>query len=377
MRDFLILVKCLIFSSLMFAQTGQTDLRFVIDDIDCENNKLFVILELKAFSAMTNFNLADQNYRFSFTRALDNPALEEELEISGFVNIAGTNSFYGMHTLTGSLDTVVSYNIELSGGDGYPIDEENWIQIGKISFDIVDPEDCFNIRWHTKDPIDFPPTFVAEKFDESLLSTEEGTYESSASCFTVACNTAPSAEDDFATTEENVPVDIDVLSNDSDPDGNLDPSTVTIANMPPASQAVVSVNPVNGMVTVNPTVGFSGNINPFNYVVCDIIGACSTGTIQVNVIPLLTNVNEVDLKDKIAIYPTITDQDVTIDIDSNINTEELTIQVLNNLGQLVINNNTIQNTTLTKVSLVNLPSGYYFFHIRLEHQVLTQKVFKH
>jgi len=70
--------------------------------------------------------MSEQNYRFSFTRdELSNPRISKELTISGFVpggpGTNGTNGFtlYSPHNLVGSLDTVVSYNVELAGGDGY------------------------------------------------------------------------------------------------------------------------------------------------------------------------------------------------------------------------------------------------------------------
>jgi len=69
----------------------------------------------------------EQNYRFSFNRAaLANPRIVEELTISGFIGGADLPqmrtlgfTLFSPHNLTGSLDTVMSYNVELAGGDGY------------------------------------------------------------------------------------------------------------------------------------------------------------------------------------------------------------------------------------------------------------------
>ncbi|MGH1368912.1 MAG: Ig-like domain-containing protein, partial [Maritimibacter sp.] len=52
---------------------------------------------------------------------------------------------------------------------------------------------------------------------------------------------APVAEDDTATTPEDTPVVIDVLANDSDPDG--DPLEVTEATSP---DGTVVIDPVTG-----------------------------------------------------------------------------------------------------------------------------------
>ena len=45
-------------------------------------------------------------------------------------------------------------------------------------------------------------------------------------------NDPPVAHDDTATTDEDTPVDIDVLANDDDPDGTLDPTSVAITGLP-------------------------------------------------------------------------------------------------------------------------------------------------
>ncbi|MEI9699444.1 Ig-like domain-containing protein, partial [Moellerella wisconsensis] len=48
----------------------------------------------------------------------------------------------------------------------------------------------------------------------------------------------PDAQDDGASTQENTPVAIDVLGNDSDKDGDLDPTSVTVVT-PPSQGKVV------------------------------------------------------------------------------------------------------------------------------------------
>ena len=55
-----------------------------------------------------------------------------------------------------------------------------------------------------------------------------------------AVNDAPQVDDDTATTDEDMPVTIDVLANDSDVDGNLDPATVQVVSGP--SDGATTVN---------------------------------------------------------------------------------------------------------------------------------------
>jgi uncharacterized repeat protein (TIGR01451 family)/gliding motility-associated-like protein len=79
-------------------------------------------------------------------------------------------------------------------------------------------------------------------------------------------NDAPVAVDDNATTVENTPINIDILNNDSDPDGNLDPTSVSIISGP--SNGTVSINPVTGATTYTPNPSFTGT-DSFVYSVCD------------------------------------------------------------------------------------------------------------
>jgi hypothetical protein len=100
-----------------------------------------------------------------------------------------------------------------------------------------------------------------------------------------AANDPPVANDDTATTAEDTPVTIDVLANDFDVDGNLDPTTVTILS-PPANGST-SVDPVTGEVTYTPDPDYNGS-DSFTYRVCDSLGACSIGAalVSTTIIPI-------------------------------------------------------------------------------------------
>ncbi len=85
-------------------------------------------------------------------------------------------------------------------------------------------------------------------------------------------NQSPLAVDDNATTVPGNSVVITVTSNDSDPDGTIDPTSVAIASGPANGTASVNVN--NGVVTYTPNSGFSGS-DSFTYTVKDNLGAAS------------------------------------------------------------------------------------------------------
>ncbi|MDA1013516.1 MAG: Ig-like domain-containing protein [Planctomycetota bacterium] len=90
-------------------------------------------------------------------------------------------------------------------------------------------------------------------------------------------NVAPTANVDFATTTENVPVTIDVLANDSDANG--DSLTVSINTQPANGTAGVNLDDT---ITYVPNGGFSG-IDSFTYLIDDGNGGTATATVSITV----------------------------------------------------------------------------------------------
>ncbi|MEO1464567.1 MAG: Ig-like domain-containing protein, partial [Pseudomonadota bacterium] len=84
-------------------------------------------------------------------------------------------------------------------------------------------------------------------------------------------NIAPLALDDSASTDPGQAVTIDVLANDSDSDGALDPNTVTVVSAP--TNGTFNVN-ADGSITYTPNTGFQGS-ETFTYTVADNLGASS------------------------------------------------------------------------------------------------------
>src|SRR3972149_3130866 len=94
-------------------------------------------------------------------------------------------------------------------------------------------------------------------------------------------NNPPVANDDVASTTEDTSVVIDVLINDTDADGTLDPATVTVVSGPVSG--TTSVNTTTGEITYTPYPGFFG-LDSFSYTVDDNLGAASNiATVYVTV----------------------------------------------------------------------------------------------
>jgi uncharacterized repeat protein (TIGR01451 family) len=127
--------------------------------------------------------------------------------------------------------------------------------------------------------------------DSGALSYEE--------VFTVAItngNDPPVAVDDSDTTDSDTPVTIDVLHNDSDPDGD----TLTVTSVTQGADGSVVNN--NDDVTYTPVLGFSGT-DSFTYTVSDGNGGSDTATVTVTVTKTLARINvQIDTGPTAAIY---------------------------------------------------------------------------
>src|SRR5205085_7810549 len=90
-------------------------------------------------------------------------------------------------------------------------------------------------------------------------------------------NAAPVAADDSATPVSPGPVTVDVLTNDSDPDGD----TLAVTSTTSATSGAVVINP-DGTVTYTPVVGFTGS-DGFDYTVDDGHGGTATAHVTIAV----------------------------------------------------------------------------------------------
>ena len=130
-------------------------------------------------------------------------------------------------------------------------------------------------------------------------------------------NHDPNAVDDTAETDEDVGIDIDVLANDSDPDG--DPLSVT--GTPTALHGTVTINP-DGSLHYEPDPDYNGP-DTISYQVTDGHGGTDTATVDVTVNPVN---DDPDAVDDLASTPE--DTLVTIDLtgnDSDVDGDPLTV----------------------------------------------------
>ncbi len=126
-----------------------------------------------------------------------------------------------------------------------------------------------------------PPAgyFGYDAFDYSASDGQGGTASATAGIKVIKANLAPTVNGDGVATNEDTPVTVDVLANDSDPDG--DP--LTIDSVVQGSNGVVMVN-TDGTLTYTPDPDFHGT-DSFTYTASDPYDACETATVTVTVTP--------------------------------------------------------------------------------------------
>ncbi len=102
-----------------------------------------------------------------------------------------------------------------------------------------------------------------------------------------AINDPPTAVDDPLSTDEDQPITVNTLANDSDVDGSLDATTVTVTAGP--GNGTTDVDPVNGEITYTPTLNTNG-VDMFTYRICDngtpLPSLCSTADVTITVTPI-------------------------------------------------------------------------------------------
>ncbi|MBQ4827631.1 tandem-95 repeat protein, partial [Leisingera sp. HS039] len=159
----------------------------------------------------------------------------------------------------------------------------------------------------------------SDSFSYTVSDGQGGTAVATVTVTVAPAPDAPAAQDDAASGEQDGPIQIDVLANDSDADG--DALSIDVSGSVPAhGQVAVS----NGQITYTPDPGFTG-ADSFSYAVSDGT-ASSTATVTVTVYE--TNAAPVAAPDA-GTAPE--DQAVAIDVlanDSDANGDPLTVTAL-------------------------------------------------
>ena len=169
----------------------------------------------------------------------------------------------------------------------------------------------------------------SDTFDVTVSDGNGGTATQTINMRVDIINTAPVAEDDTFTVNEDVTTELDVLANDSDSDNTLDGTSITL--LTDVSNGTLTYNN-DGTFSYTPDADFNGN-DSFVYTLADSDGASDTATATITV----EAVNDA---------PVAVDDALTIDEDSGAST----LDVLANDSDV---DNSLEGTNITLLTGVS------------------------
>jgi hypothetical protein len=138
----------------------------------------------------------------------------------------------------------------------------------------------------------------------------------------------PVAVNDSASTNEDTPVIINVIANDTDADGTINVTTVNVTAQP--GHGTAGVNPTTGEVTYTPASNYNGS-DSFTYTVKDNANATSNGAtvaITVNAVndaPVAVN-DSAGTNEDTSVIINVTSNDTDVDGSINVTTVNVTAQ---------------------------------------------------
>jgi hypothetical protein len=158
--------------------------------------------------------------------------------------------------------------------------------------------------------------FGTDTFTYTISDGAGGTSSAVVTVVVAPVNDAPQALGGAVSTDEDTALDIEVMANDSDPDGDL----LTLDSVTQPSHGTVMAT--GNVATYAPAAGFHGE-DSFTYTISDGRGGTSTSTIRITVVP----VNDTPLVEDDGAF---TDEDIAVTIavlanDSDPDGDTLTI----------------------------------------------------
>ncbi|MEG9305041.1 Ig-like domain-containing protein, partial [Psychrobacter celer] len=170
---------------------------------------------------------------------------------------------------------------------------------------------------------------------EYVVSDNAGLKSNEASITVDYPQNPPIAENDIVEGETGQPVIIDVVANDSDPEKDIDPTSVKlidpvtgdeITSLVVNGEGIWEVNSTTGKVTFTPELGFNNDPTPINYIVSDKTGLKSNeATITVDY-PAVVSINGTTSLNETAADGSTNEATYTVSI-SKPSTEDTIIEV--------------------------------------------------
>ncbi len=211
-------------------------------------------------------------------------------------NFAGTDAFtYEINNSEGGTDTatvnvtVLNGNLPVATDDSGTVAEDSQITLDVLSNDTDADNDILSLESvlsssNGNTSIDgnqvvYTPNANFNGTDNFSYTVTDGNGGSATATVTIevtSVNDAPVANSDTVTTEQNTAVQVQVLANDTDVDGD----TLTVVSASGASEGTVEIQ--NNQILYTPNTDFLGT-DSFTYDVSDGNGGTNTATVNVNI----------------------------------------------------------------------------------------------
>ncbi|MFT6850372.1 MAG: PKD repeat protein [Sphingobacteriales bacterium] len=168
-------------------------------------------------------------------------------------------------------------------------------------------------------------------------------------------NFAPRAKNDVATTDQDLAVNVKVLANDIDVDGQLDVQTLAVTI--DATNGTTTVNVSESTITFTPNQGYSG-VDSFQYTICDDADEtlCDSAWVTVTVNKVATSVNS--NANAVKVYPNPASDMINIELTGS---GTSTVRIFNVLGKTVYSTQTSLKSFAIDVN--DFTSGVYFLQV--------------
>ncbi len=181
----------------------------------------------------------------------------------------------------------ISINLLIEGapiaGESYAIYQDGFEPFEEVSVLIGGTEEYSNLTADEFGAV-VAHLILAAEADEPFQLTITGSVTGDAPIVTVSPtvpSSPPNAVDDNETTMLGTSITVDALANDSDPDDDLDESSLSIVSPPALGTAVVVDDGEGPVIEYTPA---SAGVDTLTYEVCDDTGQCDTATVTITVL---------------------------------------------------------------------------------------------
>ncbi len=222
------------------------------------------------YTPTTNYNGTDS---FTYT-ASDGTATSNTATVSITINAVNDAPVAVSNSYTTNEDTQLTGNVLTNDTDA---------DGNTLTATLVTGPTHGTLTLNTDGTFTYTPTANYTGSDVFTYKANDGTVNSNTAVVSItvtAVNDTPVAVNDTYSTNEESPLNGNVLSNDTDADGN--PLTATLANGP--TNGTLSLNP-DGTFTYTPTTNFNGT-DSFTYTATDGTATSNTATVSITVNPV-------------------------------------------------------------------------------------------